>query len=243
MMDMRYARTAKLIGVEGVETLKGSHVAVFGLGGVGSYTVEALVRAGIGTLSLFDYDTIDISNINRQIPALTSTVGELKTNVLKARIADIDPSVAVFVYPTRVDGENLPEILDSGFDYVVDAIDMVTTKIALITLCQQRKIPIVSSMGTGNKLDPSQLRIDDIHKTHTCPLAKVMRQELKYRGIKKQAVVFSTEQPLKPLKFQWEPEQAGRRETPGSISFVPSVAGLLLAAHVVNALLQRAAKR
>ncbi len=241
-MDMRYARTAKLIGVEGVDALKGSHVAVFGLGGVGSYTVEALVRAGIGTLSLFDYDTVDISNINRQIPALTSTMGALKTEVLKARIADIDPSVVVYVHSIRVDGDNIPGILDAGFDYVVDAIDMVTSKIALIEQCQQRGIPIVSSMGTGNKLDPSQLKITDIHKTHTCPLAKVMRQELKSRGVKKQTVVFSTEQPIKPLTYEWEPEPVGRREIPGSISFVPSTAGLLLAAHVVNTLLQRLLK-
>lgn len=238
MLDIRYARTAKLIGLEGLETLQNAHVAVFGLGGVGSYTVEALVRAGIGTLSLFDYDTVDITNINRQIPALTSTLGALKTDVLKVRIADINPETVVYSHPVRVDALNLKDYLDGGFDFVVDAIDMVSSKLALIEQCQQRMIPIISSMGTGNKLDPSKFKITDIHKTHTCPLAKVMRQELKSRGIRKQQVIFSSELPMKPLIFDWEPEQQGRRETPGSISFVPSVAGLMLAAYVVNTLLQ-----
>ncbi len=238
MINKRYARTAKLIGLDGLEKLKDAHIAVFGLGGVGSYTVEALARAGVGTLSLFDYDTVDITNINRQIPALDSTVGALKTEVLQARIADINPEAVVFAQAMRVDGDNLPTILAGGFDYVVDAIDMVTSKIALIEQCQQQGIPIISSMGTGNKLDPTRFKITDIHKTHTCPLAKVMRQELKARGIRKQTVIFSSEQPIKPLKFDWEPEPQGRRETPGSISFVPSVAGLMLAAHVVNTLLQ-----
>lgn len=239
MMDIRFARTAKLIGLEGLATLKGVHVAVFGLGGVGSYTVEALARVGVGSLSLFDYDTVDITNINRQIPALSSTVGALKTEVLKARIAEISPETEVYTYPVRVESENLPGYLETGFDYVVDAIDMVSSKIALIEQCQERGIPIISSMGTGNKLDPSRFKITDIHKTHTCPLAKVMRQELKARRIRKQTVIFSSEPPLKPMKFEWEPEPQGRRETPGSISFVPSVAGLMLAAHVVNTLLQK----
>lgn len=238
MHNQRFARTAKLIGLDGLEKLKNAHVAVFGLGGVGSYTVEALARAGIGSLSLFDYDTIDVTNINRQIPALDSTVGALKTDVLKARIADINPEAIIEAYPVRVDIENLPGFLEAGFDFVVDAIDMVSSKIALIEQCQQRGIPIISSMGTGNKLDPSQFKIVDINKTRTCPLAKVIRKELKSRGIRKQIVIFSTEQPIKPLKFDWEPEPQGRRETPGSISFVPSVAGLMLAAHVVTSLLQ-----
>ncbi len=237
-MDMRFARTAKLIGLDGLEILKNTRVAVFGLGGVGSYTVEALARAGVGDLSLFDYDTIDISNINRQIPALTSTVGALKTEVEKARIEDINPDALIRIHTVRVDGANLPEFLSWGYDFVVDAIDMVTSKIALIEQCHQLKIPIVSCMGTGNKLDPSQLKIVDIHKTHTCPLAKVMRQELKSRGISRQTVLFSGEQPIKPQRFEWEGEPEGRRETPGSISFVPSTAGLLLAGHVVNTLLQ-----
>lgn len=238
MTDKRYARTAKLIGLEGLEKLNAAHVAVFGLGGVGSYTVEALARAGIGTLSIFDYDTVDITNINRQIPALTSTVGALKTEVLKARIADINPQTVVHAHALRVDEGNMADILSASFDFVVDAIDMVSSKLALIEACQKRQIPIISSMGTGNKLDPSQFKIVDINKTHTCPLAKVMRKELKARGIRKQTVVFSTEQPIKPIVFDWEPALQSRRGIPGSISFVPASAGLLLAAHVVNTLLQ-----
>lgn len=238
MINKRFSRTAKLIGINGVQKLNSAHIAVFGLGGVGSYTVEALARAGVGTLSLFDYDTVDISNINRQIPALGSTVGALKTDVLKARIADINPDTVVHGYPLRVDSDNLPHHLAVRYDFVVDAIDMVTSKIALIEQCQHLGMPIISSMGTGNKLDPGKFIITDIHKTHTCPLAKVMRQELKARGIKKQPVIFSTEPPIKPQVFEWEPEPQGRREIPGSISFVPSVAGLMLAAHVVNTLLQ-----
>ena len=240
----QYDRTALLIGDEGVEKLKKSRVAVFGIGGVGSFVAEALARAGVGTLALFDNDTVSESNINRQLIALHSTVGKSKTEVMKQRINDIDPSVEVAANDLFYSAETADEFDPKNFDFVVDAIDTVSSKLLLIERCAETDTPIISCMGTGNHLDPSKFAITDINKTSTCPLARVMRLELKKRGIKKLKVLYSTEQPIKPEtdeKLIQEEQQKGssRRQIPGSISFVPSVAGLMIAGEVIRNLTER----
>lgn len=240
----QYDRTALLIGDEGVEKLKKSRVAVFGIGGVGSFVAEALARAGVGTLALFDNDTVSESNINRQLIALHSTVGKSKTQVMKERINDIDPSVEVAANDLFYSAETADEFDPKNFDFVVDAIDTVSSKLLLIERCTETDTPIISCMGTGNHLDPSKFAITDINKTSTCPLARVMRLELKKRGIKKLKVLYSTEQPIKPEtdeKLIQEEQQKGssRRQIPGSISFVPSVAGLMIAGEVIRNLTER----
>ena len=227
-MENQFTRTEMLIGNDAVEKLKQAHVAVFGVGGVGSYVVEALARAGVGNLDLIDNDDVNLTNINRQIIALHSTVGKSKVEVAKARVLDINPRVNVKMYKTFFTPETSQEFDFSKYDYVVDAIDSVTGKIELVLKSQEANVPIISCMGTGNKLHPEKFEIADIYKTSVCPLAKVMRTELKKRGVKKLKVLFSTENQIK---------QEGQR-IPASISFVPSVAGLIIAGEVVRELIK-----
>ena len=239
----QYDRTALLIGDEGIEKLKKSRVAVFGIGGVGSFVAEALARAGVGTIALFDNDTVSESNINRQLIALHSTVGRSKTEVMAERIADINPDIKVIANNLFYSAETADIFNPADFDYVVDAIDTVSSKLLLIERCEQTKTPIISCMGTGNHLDPSKFSITDINKTSVCPLARVMRLELKKRGIKKLKVLYSTEQPVKPeidetLIKEEQQKGSSRRQIPGSISFVPSVAGLMIAGEVIKELIK-----
>ena len=235
-MSDRYERTRLLLGEEGIDRLRRAHIAVFGVGGVGGYAVEALARAGVGTFTLVDSDTVSESNINRQIIALTSTVGKYKVDVFGDRIHDIDPDTVVNLYKTFVLPENVDTFDFPSFDYIVDAVDTVTAKIALITAARDAGVPVISSMGTGNKLDPSRLEIADISKTSVCPLARVMRIELRKRGIKNLKVVYSKEEPQKVFAPPEEGEK--RRAVPGSVSFVPPAAGLLIASEVVKDLLK-----
>ena len=216
-------RTEALIGNEAIEKLKKAHVAVFGVGGVGGYIVEALARSGVGELTLIDNDTVKESNINRQIIALCSTIGEKKTAAFEKRLKDINPEIKVNLCDLFVLPENCNEIDFSRFNYVADAIDTVSGKLAIIEQCNKYGIPIISSMGTGNKLDPTAFKVTDIYKTDTCPLARVMRYELKKRGIKKLKVLYSREAPIKQ-----------DTRTPASISFVPSVAGLIIAGEIIK---------
>ena len=234
-MNNQFQRTEILIGTENLNKLKKQTIAIFGIGGVGSYVTEALARAGIGKFILIDKDKIDITNINRQIPALHSTVGRYKVEVMKERLLDINPDLNIKAIKKLYNAETSDEILTEDYDYVVDAIDMVTSKIKLIETCKEKGFNIISSMGMGNKLDPTKIVVTDIYKTHTCPLAKVLRRELKDRRIKKLKVVYSTEQ---PRELQ-ERIMNGRKVTPGSISFVPSVGGLTIASVVVRELLER----
>ena len=227
-MTEMFSRTVGLIGESAVEILQNSHVAVFGLGGVGSYTAEALARSGIGELTLIDSDVVDESNINRQLIATNSTVGLPKTQVCKARIGDINPDCKVNI----ITGLYLPECRDEFFighyDFVADCIDNVTAKLDLALQCQERKIPLISCMGTGNKLHPERLQISDISKTHTCPLCRVIRRELKKIGITKLTVCWSDEEPV----------VTGNR-IPASMTFVPGSAGLLIASRIVQRLANR----
>lgn len=228
-------RTSFLVGDDGIEKLKNSNVIVFGVGGVGSFTVEALARAGVGKLTIVDFDDVDITNINRQIPALHSTVGKYKVDVMEERILDINPNINIKKIRNLYNKDTSSEILTERYDYVVDAIDMVSSKIHLIETCEEKGLKIISSMGMGNKLDPTKIVVTDIHKTSTCPLAKVMRKELRDRGIKKLKVVYSTEQPIELKKKVMN----GKKVTPGSVSFVPSVGGLVIASVIVNELLEQ----
>lgn len=228
-------RTSFLVGDDGIEKLNNSNVIVFGVGGVGSFTVEALARAGVGNLTIVDFDDVDITNINRQIPALHSTVGKYKVDVMEDRILDINPNINIKKIRSLYNKDTSDEILTERYDYVVDAIDMVSSKIHLIETCEKKGLKIISSMGMGNKLDPTKIVVTDIHKTSTCPLAKVMRKELRDRGIKKLKVVYSTEQPIELKKKVMN----GRKVTPGSVSFVPSVGGLIIASVIVNELLEQ----
>ena len=238
-MEKQFQRLGFLIGEEGIEKLHNSHVAVFGVGGVGSFTVEALARSGIGKLTLIDFDTVDITNLNRQIHAVHDTLGLIKAEVMAQRVKLINPEILVEIRAEMVTPENISTFFKEQYDYVVDAIDMVSSKLALITYCYENQIPLVSSMGTGNKLDPTRLKFTDIYKTSVCPLAKVMRHELKKRGVKKLDVVYSDEIPMTPDY----PEdiaaklEDSRKKTPGSTGFVPSVSGLILASLVIRFLL------
>ncbi len=216
-----------LIGKENLEKLKNSRVAVFGIGGVGSYTVEALARSGVGTLELIDNDTVNITNINRQLIAFHSTVGKYKVDCAQERILDINPDVKVNTCKTFYLPENANEFDFSNYDYIVDAIDTVTAKIDIIVRAEKLGIPVISSMGTGNKLDPTQFEVTDIYKTEACPLARVMRRELKARNVKKLKVVYSKEKPVKNNCEDGKP-------IPASIAFVPSVAGLIIAGEVIK---------
>lgn len=231
-MDSQFSRTVGLIGEEKLKILKNSAVAVFGVGGVGSFCAEALARAGVGTLLLVDNDTINETNINRQLYALNSTVGQYKVDVAKDRILDINPSANVTVYKTFYQKDKLIDL--TGLDYIVDAIDTVTSKILLVENAKKAGVKIISSMGTGNKLDPTKFQVADIKKTSVCPLARVMRRELKARGINTLKTVFSTETAITPYGMEI-PE--GKRQVPASISFVPSVAGLVIAGEVIKDLI------
>lgn len=231
-MSERFLRTEMLLGQDAMEKLKASHVAVFGVGGVGGYTAEALVRCGIGKLTLVDSDTVAESNINRQIIATTKTIGRYKTEVMKERALDINSKIQVEEHRCFFLPENAEEFDFTQYDYVVDAVDTVTAKLALVEAAKKAGVPIISCMGAGNKLNPGAFEIADIYKTSVCPLAKVMRRELKQRGIKKLKVLYSKEEALKP-KFDLTPQE-GRRATPGSVSFVPSVAGLMIAGEVIR---------
>ena len=250
-MLTQFARTELLLGKEAMEKLKNSKVAVFGIGGVGGYVCEALVRSGIGAFDLIDDDKVCLTNLNRQIIATRKTVGKYKTEVMKERILDINPDAKVEIHNCFFLPENADEFPFSEYDYVVDAVDTVTAKIALVMKAQECHVPIISSMGAGNKLDGSQFKVADIYKTKVCPLAKVMRRELKKRGVKKLKVVYSTEASLKPLETMETSCRTGcvcppgtvhkctdRRAIPGSISFVPSVAGLIIGGEVIKDLIQ-----
>lgn len=219
-----YSRTEIMLGKEAVERLKNSHVAVFGIGGVGGFATEALARAGVGSLTLIDSDTVSISNINRQIIATNSSVGKNKTDVMKERIRDINPNCSVTAVNLFYSEESSQLILFENFDYIVDCIDSVKSKIHLICEAKNKNVPIISSMGAGNKLDPTRFRVSDISKTSVDPLAKVIRVELRKRGINHLKVVFSDEEPINPDKSR----------TPGSISFVPSVVGLIMGGEVIK---------
>lgn len=229
----QFCRTEMLIGRSAVEQLNTKHVAVFGLGGVGSYVVEALVRAGIGSLTLVDDDVVAESNLNRQLYALHTTIGQAKVDVAKNRVLDVSPECCVTALQLRFDGNTAAQFDFASFDYVVDAIDTVTSKLLLVELCGKTNTPIVSCMGTGNKLDATAFRVADIYGTSVCPLAKVMRKELKKRGIDRLKVVYSDELPQVPEQL----EQTAKRQTPSSISYVPSVAGLILAGEVIKDLI------
>ena len=228
-------RTGLIIGDEGIEKLKNSNVIIFGVGGVGSFAAEAIARAGVGSMTIVDFDDVDITNINRQLPALHSTVGKYKVEVMKDRILDINPNININAIKDIYNKETSEKLLTEDYDYVIDAIDMVTSKIHLIETCKLKGLEIISSMGMGNKLDPTKIVVTDIYKTSMCPLAKVMRKELKDRKIKKLKVVYSTEQPQE-LKHKI---MNGKKITPGSISFVPSVGGLTIASVVINDLLNK----
>lgn len=225
-MNEQFSRTAQLIGEENVKNLFSKHIIVFGCGGVGGFVVEALARSGIGKISLVDNDSVNISNINRQIIALHSTVGKQKVDVLKNRILDINPNCQVFTFNTFFLPENSHSFDFSQYDYVVDAVDTVTAKIEIIKKSKDANVPIISSMGTGNKLNPLAFKVADISKTNVCPLARVMRNELKKRGISKVKCVYSEELPVI------------QTQTPASIAFVPSVAGLLIASEVIKDLMK-----
>lgn len=234
-----YSRTALLLGDEGMARLKHATVAVFGLGGVGGYVVEALARCGIGALELIDHDTVSITNLNRQIFATRSTVGMDKVTAARNRVLDIDPDIDVTVKKVFYGPDTADQFDFSQYDYVVDAIDTVTGKLALITAAKTANVPIISSMGTGNKLDPSKFQIADIAKTSVCPLARIMRKECAKRGIRHLKVLYSTEDPVSPTPDSFSEElPEGRRSLPGSVSFVPSVAGLMIAGEVIKDLIR-----
>lgn len=231
-----FSRTEMLIGSDALAVLRHSRVAVFGIGGVGSYVVEALARAGVGRLVLVDNDTVSLTNLNRQLIALHSTLGQPKVEAAKARILDINPEAEVEIHQTFVLPDNAASLVRSDFDYLVDAIDTVSAKIELIVLARQAGVPVISCMGAGNKLDPARFEVTDVYKTQYCPLSKVMRRELKKRGIDSLKVVYSPEQPLTPAAHDPD-EKVGKRRVPGSISFVPAAAGLIIAGVVVNDLI------
>lgn len=229
-----YSRTELLIGSEGIDRLQKASVMVFGVGGVGSHCIEALARSGVGRLILIDNDTVSLTNINRQSIAYHSTIGQYKTKVMKERIRDINPEIQVETHEMFVLPDNLETLFVEKPDYIIDAIDTVTAKLALVELAQKLDIPIISSMGTGNKMHPEQFEIADISKTSVCPLCKVMRRELKNRGIYHLKVLYSREKPIDTSGKETGEEKGQRRSIPGSISFVPPVAGLLIAGEVIR---------
>lgn len=234
-----FSRTELLLGKDAMERLEHAHVAVFGIGGVGGHAAEGLARSGIGALTLVDNDTVSVSNLNRQILALTDTVGKNKTDVLKERLLSINPSLSISCHKTFVTQDNIGEFDFSSFDFVIDAVDTVSAKIALILTAKAANVPIISSMGTGNKIDPTALHITDIYATSVCPLARVMRHEMRKRKVDALPVLASEETPIIP-KMPLPKEENGmehRKQPPGSIAFVPAVAGLLIASFVVRRLL------
>ncbi len=235
MLD-QFSRTELLLGREGMERLARAHVAVFGLGGVGGYAAEALVRSGIGTLDLVDSDRVSLTNLNRQILATHGTLGQYKADAARERALDINPEAAVSARRVFYGPDTAGEFDFSQYDYVVDAIDTVTGKLALIQQALEAGTPIISCMGAGNKLDPAAFRVADIYETSVCPLARVMRKELKHRGVKRLKVVYSQEPPIEPEGALYQESLAGevRRQVPGSLAFVPAAAGLILAGEVVK---------
>ncbi len=233
---MSFIRTEMLIGTESLEKLKNSHIAVFGLGGVGGHTVEALARSGVGTFTLFDADTVTESNLNRQIIATVDTIGMAKTKAMKNRILSINPNATVYTNDIFYLPENAEEFPLDKYDYVVDAIDTISAKIELAVRCEKLGISLISSMGTGNKLNPTEFKVADIYQTAGCPLARVMRRELKLRNVKALKVVYSEEKSVKP--FNLGEESNSGKPTPASCSFVPSVAGLIIASEVVKDLIK-----
>lgn len=248
----QFSRTQLLFGKEAMEKLSGSRVAVFGIGGVGGYTVEALVRSGVGAIDLIDDDKVCLTNLNRQIIATRKTVGKYKAEVMRDRILEINPEADVRIHKCFFLPENADDFPFDEYDYIVDAVDTVTAKIELVMKAKEKDIPIISSMGAGNKLDGSQFKVADIYKTKVCPLAKVMRRELKKRGVKKLKVVYSEEIPTRPIEDMSiscrtncicppgaEHKCTERRDIPGSVAFVPSVAGLIIAGEVVKDLIRK----
>ncbi len=233
-MINEFSRTELLIGEDGMRHLAEATVMVLGVGGVGSHCIEALARSGVGTLILVDNDTVSLTNINRQSIAYHSTVGSYKTKLMKERIADVNPQARVYTYETFVLPDNVQEIFEHKPDYIIDAIDTVSAKLAVVQYAAQQNIPMISCMGTGNKLHPELFEITDIYKTSVCPLCKVMRKELKSRGIEKLKVLYSKEPPIDVSNRVTEEEKGAKRTLPGSISFVPPVAGLLLAGEVIR---------
>lgn len=236
----QFSRTELLIGKHGMEKLKNSRVAIFGIGGVGGYVVEALVRSGVGAVDLIDSDTVAESNLNRQIIATRSTIGKYKVDAMKERIMDINPDCKVETYRCFYLPETKDEFDFSKYNYVVDAVDTVTAKLQLVMESEEKGVPVISSMGAGNKMNPVMFEVADIYKTSVCPLAKVMRRELKKRGIKKLKVVYSKEEALKPdMSGISEEELGNKRSIPGSNAFVPSVAGLIIASEVIKDLVNQ----
>ena len=246
-MENQFSRTELLLGTKAMEKLAGARVAVFGIGGVGGYTVEALVRSGIGEIDLIDSDTVSLTNLNRQIIATKSSIGKYKVDVMRERIMDINPDVKVHVHKCFYLPETKDQFDFSQYDYVVDAVDTVTAKIEIILQAKRCNVPVISCMGAGNKLDASAFRVADIYRTKTCPLARVMRRELKKRGVRKLKVVYSEEKPTRPLEDMsiscrthcicppgTKHKCTERRDIPGSVAFVPSVAGLIIAGEVVK---------
>lgn len=239
MLD-QFSRTKLLIGEQGIKKLQQSKIAIFGIGGVGSFVVEGLVRAGIGSFVLMDHDIIEETNLNRQLIATTQTIGKPKVQVAKQRILEINPNAKIEIHQEFFKKEN-KEILDNTISYIVDAIDTITSKIELIVQANQKNIPILSCMGTGNKLDPTAFEITDIYQTKVCPLAKVMRKELRKREISSLKVLYSKEESIKPVEGIRDNQndlEDRKKQTPGSISFVPSVAGLIIAGEVIKDILQ-----
>ena len=227
-----FDRTEILLGSDAIPRLKGSSVAVFGVGGVGSYTVEALVRGGVGTLYLYDGDVVSETNINRQLVATTKTIGRAKVDVAAEHCLDVNPDISVYAEKLFFNADNADSVDFTRFDYVVDAIDTVSSKLLLIEKAKASDVPVISCMGAGNKLDPTRFEVADISKTSVCPLAKVMRYELKKRGITKVKVLYSKEEPIKHGKTE------NGKPLPGSVSFVPSVAGLIIAGEVIKDLVK-----
>lgn len=246
-MVNQFSRTELLLGPESMEKLAGTRVAVFGIGGVGGYTAEALARSGVGAFDLIDDDKVCLTNVNRQIIATRKTVGQYKVDVMEERILDINPRAQIDKHRCFYLPETAQEFRFEDYDYVVDAVDTVTAKLDIILRAQQAGVPVISAMGAGNKLDPAKLKVGDIYSTEMCPLARVMRRELKKRGVRALKVVYSTEQPIRPLEDPsiscrehcicppgTQRKCTDRRDIPGSVSFVPSVAGLLIASEIVR---------
>ena len=233
-MSEQFHRTAALLGERAMTRLQHARVAVFGVGGVGGYVVEALVRSGVGTVDVFDKDDVSITNLNRQIIALHSTVGQDKGSVLAARMRDINPDVVIREHKMFYLPENADEIDLSAYDFVVDAVDTVAAKVELAVRCERLGVPLIAAMGAGNKLDPSLLQIADIYKTSVCPLARAMRTTLRKKGVKHLTVAYSTEEPVRPADDSPALEEENGRTPPGSTAFVPSAMGLLIASHVVR---------
>ena len=237
-MDLQFSRTQILLGDEAMEKLQHARVAVFGIGGVGGYTAEALARSGIGSIDLIDPDEISVTNINRQLFATHSTVGRLKAEVAKERLLDIYPDLNVRIHPVFYTPETADQFDFAQYNYIVDAIDTVTGKLCLAERAFAAGTPIISCMGAGNKLDGTAFQVADISKTTICPLARVMRKELKKRGINHMKVVFTTEEALKPVGAEEEAAAIGKRQIPGSVSYIPGIAGLLLAGEVIKDLIK-----